>query len=188
MNLKELVIHNRSFRSSAQVPRPSRMVLEELVATARLAASGGNLQPLRYWLVHTPGECATVFPLTRWAGLLKDWNPAPSEGPTAYILVLAAKGGATPQVDAGIAMQTLLLAATELGLGGCMLGAIDRPAIKSTLGIPGDLELLYVVGLGKPAERCVLEDATDGRTGYYRTPDDVHHVPKLPLATLIANP
>lgn len=187
MNLKELVIRNRSFRRFAQTPRPSRSELQELVATARLTASGGNLQPIRYWLVDTPEACTAIFPLTRWAGLLKDWNPEPSEAPTAYILILSAKGGATPQADAGIAMQTLLLAAAEQGIGGCMLGSIDRPAITTALGIPKDLEILYVVALGKPAERAVLEDAVDGNTAYYRTPNEVHHVPKLPLRTLIAN-
>jgi len=188
MNLTDLVIRNRSHRRFAQSPRPSRSLLEELVATARVTASGGNRQPLRYWLVSTPADCAAVFPHTHWAGLLKTWRPAPHEAPTAYILVLAAAGGATPHADAGIAMQTLLLAAVERGFGGCMLGAIARPAIQAALGIPDALELLYAVALGKPDETCVLEDAADEQIAYYRTPDGVHHVPKLPLKTLIANP
>ncbi len=188
MDLKELIIRNRSYRRFSQTPRPSRMLLEELVNAARLTASGGNRQPLRYWLVSTSGDCATVLPHLHWAGLLKDWQPTGDEAPTAYILVLVASGGATPQVDAGIAMQTLLLAAVEQGFGGCMLGAIARPAIKAALAIPNDLELLYVIALGKPAETCTLEEAVNGQIAYYRTPDSVHHVPKLPLDALIANP
>ncbi len=186
MNLKDLVIRNRSYRRFHQTPRPGHALLEELVAAARLTASGGNRQPIRYWLVSQPADCEAVFPHTHWAGLLKDWNPAAAEAPTAYILILAS-GGATPQVDAGIAMQTLLLAAVERGFGGCMLGAIDRPAIKAALGIPAGLDLLYAIALGKPAETCILEDSVEGKTAYYRTPDGVHHVPKLPVGTLVVN-
>ena len=188
MALKDLVVQNRSFRRFRPTPRPGRERLIEWVDCARLTGSGSNRQPLRYWLVETPEQCAAVFPLTRWAALLNGWSPAASEGPTGYILVLAAAGGATPQTDAGIAMQTMLLAATEAGFGGCMLGIIERPAIKAVLGIPDELDLLYVVAFGQPAETCVLETAVEDKTAYYRTADDIHHVPKLPLAKVIVSP
>ena len=187
MFLEQLVACNRSYRRFHQTPRPSREQLEAWIGLARLAASGGNRQPLRYWLVHEPADCAAVFPHTRWAGLLKGWRPAPGEVPTAYVLVLAAPGGATPQADAGLAMQTLLLAAVDAGFGGCLLGAIDRPAIMQALGIPATCELLYAVALGKPAETCRIEEARGDDTAYYRTADGVHHVPKLPLTSLILN-
>jgi nitroreductase len=188
MDLKQLIINNRSYRRFYPAPRPSRAQLEAWVGLARLAASGGNRQPLRYWLVDSPAACDAVFPHTRWAGLLKGWRPAPAETPTAYVLVLAAAGGATPQADAGIATQTLLLAAAEQGFGGCMLGSIDRPAIQRALNIPEAFDLLYAVALGKPAETCLLEEAAGGNIAYYRTPDGLHHVPKLSIETLILNP
>ena len=187
MQLETLIARNRSFRRFHPEPRPRRASLEAWVGLARLAAIGGNRQPLHYWLVHEPADCAAVFPHTRWAGLLKGWRPAADEVPTAYVLVLAAPGGATPQADAGIAMQTLLLAAVGAGFDGCMLGAIDRPAIMQALGIPAAFELLYAVAFGKPAETCLLEEASGDDTAYYRTADGVHHVPKLPLTSLILN-
>ena len=187
MQLKTLITRNRSFRRFHPEPRPGRARLEAWVDLARLAASGGNLQPLRYWLVHTPEDCAAVFPHTRWAALLKGWRPAEHEVPTAYVLVLAAPGGATPQADAGIAMQTLLLAAAEEGFGGCIIGSIERAEIIKALGIPEGFELLYAVALGKPSENCLLEEARDGNIAYYRAADDRHHVPKLPLKSLILN-
>ncbi|NLF22921.1 MAG: nitroreductase family protein [Lentisphaerae bacterium] len=183
--LSDLIVRNRSYRRFHQTPRPGRERLETWLDCVRLAASGGNRQPLRFRLIHDPAECAAVFPLTRWAGLLKEWSPAADEAPTAYVLVLAAAGGATPQTDAGIAMQTLLLAAVADGFGGCMLGAIDRPAIRAALNLPAALELLYAVALGKPAETCRLEAAIDGQTAYYRSADGIHHVPKLPLEALL---
>ncbi len=185
--LQELVNRNRSFRRFLQSPAPDRAMLEAWIQLARLTASGGNLQPIRYWLVASQADCAAVFPHTRWAGLLKGWQPGPDEAPTAYILLLTEAEGGTRHVDAGIAMQTILLAAVERGFGGCMLGAIERAAIKTALGIPGKWELLYAVALGKPAEVCRIEDAVDGKTPYYRTADGMHHVPKLPLNELILN-
>lgn len=187
MTLKELVIHNRSYRRFKQTPRPEPAILQSLIATARLTASGGNLQPIRYRLVSNPTECNAVFPLTRWAGLLRDWNPTPAESPTAYIMILADKKITQPHTDAGIAMQTILLAAAELGWGGCMLGSIDRPRLRTLLNIPDTLEILYAIALGKPAEVAVLEDARDQDIAYYRTDDDIHRVPKLPLSQLIIN-
>ena len=47
------------------------------------------------------------------------------------------------------------------------------------------MELLWIIALGKPAEKCVLEDAGDGDILYYRDEDQVHHVPKRTLDEII---
>jgi len=187
MKLRDLVVRNRSYRRFVQSPRPDRALLKELVDLARLTASGANLQPLRYWLVDNPTDCALVFPHTSWAGLLGGWRPAADEAPTAYVLVLEAEGGVTPQADAGIAMQTLLLAATEKGYGGCIIGSIKRDKIRAALGISEAFKILYAVALGKPSEKAVVEDAVDFNVDYYRAADDIHHAPKHKLETLIIN-
>jgi hypothetical protein len=72
-----------------------------------------------------------------------------------------------------------MLGATERGLGGCMIGSIDRPQLRQVLDIPERYEILLVLALGKPAETVVLEDVgPDGDIKYYRDDEDVHHVPK----------
>jgi nitroreductase len=72
-----------------------------------------------------------------------------------------------------------MLGATERGLGGCMIGSIDRPQLRQVLDIPERYEILLVLALGKPAETVMLEDVgPDGDIKYYRDEDDVHHVPK----------
>ncbi len=181
MSFVELVKKNRSCRRFRQDRLVDRETLATLVDAARLVASGGNRQPLRYRLVWRDAERRAVFPLTRWAGLLKDWNPSVEEQPAAYIAVLAPVDHAGAQVDAGIAMQTIQLCACERGIAACMLGSIDRDAIKKLLSLPKDLHLLNLVALGYPAEQAVLEEAREGNVDYYRTPDGLHHVPKRPL-------
>lgn len=175
----------RRFRPNVPLSRDD---LTQLVDLARQTASGSNCQPLRYWLVWDRTLCGQVFPFTNWAGRLGGWRPTADEQPSAYIVLLAApKSGPTIQTDAGIAMQTLLLAATARGLAGCMLGAVDRPMISKVLGLPPELELLYVVALGEAAETWELEDARAGDVAYYRDAADRHHVPKRPLAEVLLN-
>ena len=84
--------------------------------------------------------------------------------------------------DCSIVAQTILLGATERGLGGCMIASIDQTGLRATFGLPDHLEILMVVALGKPAETVVLEDGSPDSRPYWRDADNVHHVPKRPLA------
>jgi nitroreductase len=61
-------------------------------------------------------------------------------------------------VDVSIAMQQLVLAATDLGLGTCWLGAFDEATIKQTLGIPDGIKVVAITPLGYPAEKEGLRD------------------------------
>lgn len=82
--------------------------------------------------------------------------------------------------------QTILLAATEDGLGGCMIGSFSLAGIKKALNLTENLEPVLVVALGKPAEKIVLTDVKeDGEIGYYRDENDVHYVPKRALKDIL---
>ena len=159
-----------------------------MVNLARLSASAANLQPLKYILSCDPGTNARIFPHTRWAGYLKGW-PGPVEGerPAAYIVILGdTEIRKSFGCDHGIAAQSIMLGAAERGLGGCMIGSIDRDALRQALDIPGQYECLLVLALGKPKETVVLEEVgPDGDIKYYRDDEGVHHVPKRPLDELI---
>ena len=79
-----------------------------------------------------------------------------------------------------------MLGATERGWGGCMIGSIDRPALRQVLDRPEWYEILLILALGKPAVTVVLEDVgPDGDIKYYQDEEDVHHVPKRTLGELI---
>lgn len=186
--LKDLVLRNRSYRRFDQSARVAPSTLRELVDLARLTPSSRNAQPLKYVLVSKEDTCAKLFPLLGWAGYLKDW-PGPEEGerPTAYVVMLGDTAiGSNYSIDPGIASQTLLLGAVEKGLGGCVIATVKRNEAMELLNIPGQYEILYVIALGKPVEKVVIEDlAPDGDIKYWRDEKHVHHVPKRGLKDLI---
>jgi nitroreductase len=185
--LADLVARTRSCRRFDASHAVDPQVLRDLVDIARLTASGGNLQPLKYKLVCDPETSAKVFACLRWAGYLTDWSgPEESERPTAYIVIVRDNDVTTNLViDHGIAAQTIMLAATERGLAGCIMGSIDRNRLKGDLGIPASCEILLVLALGKPGEKIVMEVAAKGEIRYWRDPAGVHHVPKRPLDEVI---
>ena len=184
--IKELVRTNRSYRRFYEDERVSRETLVDLVDTAHLTPSAANRQPLRYKLVTDAAECAKVFATLGWAGYLKDWDgPEAGERPAAYI-VLAGPAAVNSQQDEGIVAQTLLLAAVEKGLGGCMLGNVKKEALAKELALPQELAVKLVIALGKPKEEIVIDEIrADGDIKYYREPNQVHHVPKIVLDDLI---
>ena len=186
--IRDLVIENRTRRRFYQEVAIELETLRELVDLARLSASASNRQPLRYILSCTPEKNALIFPCLGWAGALKDW-PGPSEGerPSAYIIIL----GDTEltknfSCDHGIAAQSILLGATEKGLGGLMHASVNRNALSKALGIPSRYEILLVLSLGKPKEKVVIETLEPGGDfNYWRDSDGVHHVPKRSLDDII---
>ena len=90
--------------------------------------------------------------------------------------------------DAGIAAQTIMLAARAAGLVGCMVASFDVE-LGPALGLAEKgLEPLVLCALGYPApdERVVLEPATtEHGITYWRDADGVHHVPKLAVEDLL---
>ena len=188
MTLRDLVLRNRSYRRFDQQATIKLETLKELVDLARLSASGANRQPLKYMLSCDPQKNASIFPHTRWAGYLKDWaGPAEGERPAAYVVIL---GDTTVRkefdTDLGIAAQSIMLGATERGLGGCMIASIDREQLRAVLEIPEQYKILLVLALGKPKEKVVIDPVgPDGDIKYWRDDKGTHHVPKRSLEEII---
>jgi len=186
--IRDLVLKNRSYRRFYQDVAISLETLRELVDLARLSASGANVQPLKYILSCDPQRNALVFPCLSWAGYLKDWpGPAEGERPSAYIVILGDKTlKQSFGCDHGIAAQSILLGATEKGLGGCMIGSVNRQQLSAALAIPPHYEILLVIALGKPKEIVVIEAVgPDGNIKYWRDEQGRHHVPKRSLEEII---
>jgi nitroreductase len=187
--IRDLVIKNRSYRRFYEDVPVSLETLRELVDLARLSGSGANRQPLKYILSCDPQTNALIYPNLGWAAYLKDW-PGPEEGerPAAYIIILVAKTIGAPGCDHGIAAQSMLLGATEKGLGGCMIATIRKPELIQLFAIPEQYEILLVLALGKPKETVVLEPVgPDGDIKYWRDEHRVHHVPKRSLDEIVLN-
>lgn len=185
---RDLVLANRSYRRFHQNDSVDEQLLKSFVDLARCTAAGANLQSLKYILSWTPERNEVVFRTLSWAGYLADW-PGPEEGerPAGYIVILGDTSISKNHFcDHGIAAQTILLAAAEQGLGGCMFGSIDRDRLRKDLDIDEKFEILLVLALGKPAENVVLEPVgPDGSIKYYRDAQGVHHVPKRSLDEII---
>ena len=186
--LEELVHTCRSYRRFCEDHAIDEETLRELVDLARLAASGHNAQPLKYLLSWERERNSLIFPHLTWAGYLKDW-PGPSEGerPSAYIIVLGdTEIRKSFTFDQGISAQNILLGSREKGLGGCILAAINRDKLRVALQVPERFEILFVLALGKPQEKVVLEVLEpDGDVRYWRDEEGVHHVPKRTLDEII---
>ena len=189
--IRDLVIENRSYRSFDESKPVGSETLKELVDTARLCGSAVNRQPLKYRLVSEKDEVEEVLSHTRWAGLLKD-VVLPPEGhhPTAFIAVCCdtsiTKDPAHAETDCGIAAQTILLMAAELGFGGCMIGAFDREETAVCLRLPKKLSPMLLIALGVPDETVFLcEIPESGSTDYFRDKANLHFVPKRSLEDVI---
>ncbi|MCF8062382.1 MAG: nitroreductase family protein [Deltaproteobacteria bacterium] len=188
MTLSELARKARSTRRFREGRPVSRQTLERLVDLARLAACEGNRQALKYFLSHREDTNGRIFDLLGWAAYLPDWQgPGPGERPAAYIVVLGDReiAGAFGY-DPGLAGQSILLGAAEAGLGGCIVGTVDRDRLRKRFGIPDRFEILFVIALGEPGERVEIETVgEDGDTRYRRDEEGVHRVPKRRLEDVI---
>jgi nitroreductase len=186
--LKDLILRTRSYRRFHQEAPISLDDLKELVDLARQSASAANRQPLKYILSCQPEMNAQIFPCLAWAGYLKDWGgPQEGEKPSAYIVVLGDKTITQAfGCDHGIAAQSILLGATEKGLGGCMIGSVQKSDLGRELNIPEQYEILLVIALGKPKEQVEIEPVgEDGSIKYWRDAQGIHHVPKRSLEEII---
>lgn len=186
--LTDLLLKSRSYRRFDQSVKIPEATLRELIDATRYCPSAANRQPLKYRLVHEANENARVFECLKFAAYLRDWSgPAEGERPTAYIVVLGDEStNKYSEVDAGIAMQTILLRATELGFGGCIFASVQREKLREILALDERYQIAYVIALGKPSEISVTEPiGKDGDVKYYRDANGVHHVPKRSLEELL---
>jgi nitroreductase len=187
MDLKDIIFRTRSYRRFNESFRIDYKMLEQLVGLARLSASGANRQPLKFLIYNSIEDCERVFPSVIWAAYLKDWNgPEPGERPSGYIIILGDKSiSEVFGVDHGIAAQSIMLGATEAGLGGCMIASIKREQLRNELKIPDRFEILLILALGKPVEKVIIDEIKNGDVKYWRDARENHHVPKRPLNELI---
>ena len=185
MSVKELIKQSRSYRSFDPNFSITRQQLVDFVECARFSPSSRNLQALKFRLVNDAEECSAVLTHTKWAGLLSHLEIPPKEHvPTAYIVICIdhtlTDSPAIFQRDVGICAQSILLAATEAGFGGCMIGSFAANGVRDALKLSDTLSPQLVIGLGKPDEIVELIDANNGSIAYYRE-NGVHYVPKRPL-------
>lgn len=186
LNLARLIMKSRSYRGYDKSFVVRRDQLLKLVEAVRLVPSARNRQPLRYRLV-LRDEAHKVLPHIRLGGALPELHlPFAGSEPEAFVVICRDASSDEDNhlyIDLGIAAQSLLLRATEMGLGGIMIGAFDAEPLKRELGLK--LQPLLVVAIGRPAEQIEIKDITAAESRAYYRENGVHYVPKLRLEELL---
>ncbi len=189
--LRDLVLKNRSYRAYNEERRVSKEEIFEMIDDARVTGSAANRQPLKYYISTEKDEVEGILKLTKWAGALPELH-LPKEGthPTAFVVILLDKD-IQPNIqavliDVGIAAQTLLLSATEKGLGGLMIRNFELAPLTEYLKLPDNLMPVMVIALGETAETVKLvELPIDGNINYYRDENGTHFVPKREMKDIV---
>ena len=155
-------------------------------ATVMMAAG----EPLPKNVIGVLADCGYTSPKEIICKVVKDMKlPPEGHAPVAYVVICADKGvvptAETFEKDVGICAQTIMLAASEDGFGGCMLGSFTSDAVKELLELNENLVPKLVLALGKPDERVELVDeAPDGSVTYSRD-GGIHYVQKRKLENIL---
>ncbi|WP_245905548.1 nitroreductase family protein [Mogibacterium diversum] len=189
--IKDLIKKNRSVRGYDNSRDVTIEELREMVDCARLSASSVNMQPLKYILVNTVDGKARVLKQVSFAAKLSTLKlPHRGSEPMAYIVICQDEQISKSETgflrDVGIVAQSITLAATELGLGACMLGYFSPDKLRQALDLSENLKPLLVISLGKSVEDIRIVEIEEGEsTDYYRDEAGIHYVPKRKLDDVI---
>lgn len=187
MDMMEFLRTRRTYRRFEQRPVAPEL-LTEAVDAARIASCGNNRQTLKYMIVESPEAVAAVQPLVHWAASLPPelGCPKPGEQPVAFIAVLQDERlPGCSDTDVGLAMGSMTAAAWAHGVGSCLMGSIDRPALTELLGLPEGVKLRYMVAFGYPSHQSHLVPVQDGSTKYYLDSNRDYCVPKRPMEEVL---
>ncbi len=155
MDVMDAIRTRRSIRRYKPESIPSEKE-RALLAALRLSPSAGNRQPWRFILVRDPDLIHRLAQECSWERL------APLRALTTAQLVIVGcglPGECVPVgsldgdiVDVVIALQSAVLAATDLGLGTCWIGAFYEDRVKSLLGVPEEARVIALLAVGVPDE------------------------------------
>lgn len=155
MDTLEAIKARRSVRSYDSRPVPED-VLATVLEAGRIAPSANNYQPWHFIVVTDPAKRKGLSE-GRWAGFL-------TESPV--VIVGCGNKKKSPEwfaVDTTIALQTMVLAATNEGLGTCWIGSFYPDRVAKLLNVPDDFEVVAMLALGYPKDEKDLEPRPVGR-------------------------
>ena len=151
MEFSELIETRYSVRAYKADPVEDE-VLHQVLEAARLAPTASNRQPFQLIVVTTAGREAELRRVydSDWfaqAPLVICACGIPAQGWTR------SDGKNFTDVDVAIVMDHLILAAANLGLGTCWIGAFDPKATREVRGLPDGVEPIVFTPLGYPADQ-----------------------------------
>ncbi len=186
MNVYEAVKSRRTVRKFKQEP-VKHDDLMQIIDCARLAPYGANLQPLKFSVITDEETRKKMFPHIKYAGYIPEWDPTFEETAPVFIAVLndtLLKPTAKSECDSGAAIMSMCLAAKELNLDTCWLGAINREELKKILALPENLDITYLLAIGYGGQSGDTFDLTDS-VKYYFDENGNAHVPKRTMEEIL---
>lgn len=149
MDALDAILTRRSVRDFSSQPVPAEL-LDKVLQAAVAAPSGGNLQAWGFVLLQSPPRLAA----------LRSLAPGFIGQPAAVIAICLDSdravrlGGSGEErftwINAGTALENMLLAAHSLGLGACPVGSFHQAAVTAFLDLPEGVKPVLLLALGYP--------------------------------------
>ena len=152
MDVKQAIQKRKSIRQYKD-KEVSDDLIKELIDAAWLAPSGNNLQPCRFFIIK---DKEVKNKLRENKIFYQDFVYTASiiivccGDPSVYVKYKGFDNENQTRAirDVSIASGFLVLRATELELGTCYVGWIDKEKIKDVLNIPKDYVIPYIITVG----------------------------------------
>ena len=148
MDVFDAIKARSSVRAYDSTPVPDDS-LARILESGRLAPSANNFQPWHFVVVKDDAKRAELSK-ERWAKFLKE---------SPVVIVGCGDKKRSPDwyaVDTTIALQNMVLAATNEGLGTCWIGSFDEDKVRKLLSIPDDFSVVALLSLGYPRKKLDL--------------------------------
>jgi len=159
----EIIRERRSIRKFSPLPVEDEKI-STLLEAARLAPSSCNSQPWRFIVIKDREKIKQVSTCVPIGETVLGEGASNSFISRAGLIIvgcanprlIAHRGGKLLgldclMLDMGIALEHIVLAATELGLGTCWLGYFSARKLKKALGIPALARIAALLAVGYPA-------------------------------------
>jgi nitroreductase len=127
--------------------------LNQVLEAARLAPTACNRQAFQIIIIHTAGREAELKRIYKAAWFVQAPLVVCGCAIPAKDCVRQEDGYNPYQVNVAIMMDHLILAAADLGLGTCWVGAFDPDAAREVLGLPDGVVPIMFTPLGYPADQ-----------------------------------
>jgi len=152
----DLIAKRQSDRAYSNTPIEKEKI-ERILEAARLSPSACNAQPWRFIVVNDPILKNKLADTT--SNKILGLNHFTKQAPTHIVIVMEnanftsnfgslVKRKHFPLIDIGIAAEHICLAATNEGLGSCMIGWFNESAVKKLLNIPNNKRPILIITLG----------------------------------------